>query len=44
MQLAEQIYIGFYTATILEWKKLLKADKYKELIDSLTTKIINKIL
>jgi hypothetical protein len=28
----EHIYIGFYTATILEWKKLLQPDKYKEII------------
>ncbi len=32
MELDEHIYIGFYTATILEWKKWLKAAKYKEII------------
>ncbi len=32
MELDEHIYIGFYTATILEWKKLLYPDKYKEII------------
>jgi hypothetical protein len=26
--LFEHIYIAFYTATILEWKHLLKPDKY----------------
>jgi putative transposase len=32
----EQRYIAFFTATILEWKHLLKPDKYKALIvDSL---------
>jgi hypothetical protein len=25
----EHIYIAFYTATILEWKHLLKLNKYK---------------
>jgi hypothetical protein len=29
-------YIQFFTATILEWKPLLKPDKYKQLVlDSL---------
>jgi REP element-mobilizing transposase RayT len=30
--LFEHIYIAFYTATILEWKHLLKPDKYKQII------------
>lgn len=32
MKLDEHIYIGFHTATILEWKHLLKPDKYKDII------------
>ena len=28
----ENIKLGFYTATILDWKKLLMPDKYKEII------------
>ncbi len=28
----EHQHIAFFTATILEWKHLLKPDKYKELI------------
>ncbi|WP_369426430.1 hypothetical protein [Pontibacter anaerobius] len=32
----EQQHIAFFTATILEWKHLLKPDKYKQIIvDSL---------
>ena len=32
----EHEYIGFFTATILEWQKLLKPHKYKQIIlDSL---------
>ena len=31
-QLFEHQYIAFFTATILEWKKLLKPDKYKKII------------
>src|SRR5690606_9134440 len=32
LDLDEHFKIGFYTATILEWKKLLKPDKYKEIV------------
>ena len=32
LELDEHLKIGFYTATILEWKKLLKPDKYKEIV------------
>ena len=41
--LFEHIYIAFYTATILEWKHLLKPDKYKQIIiDSLAFLIKEK--
>lgn len=32
MELDEHYKIGFYTATILEWKKLLMPDQYKDII------------
>ncbi len=32
LELEEHCKIGFYTATILEWKNLLKPDKYKDVI------------
>ena len=32
MELDEHNKIGFYTATMLEWKKLLKPDKYRDII------------
>lgn len=30
--MAQEHYVQFFTATILEWKHLLKPDKYKQLI------------
>ena len=30
--LDEHVKIGFYTATILNWQKLLKPDKYKDIV------------
>ncbi|MCC9165461.1 transposase [Pontibacter harenae] len=39
----EQRHIAFFTATILEWKHLLKPDKYKNLIiESLRFLVENK--
>ena len=39
----EQRHTCFFTATILEWKKLLKPDKYKSIIiDSLKFLVVNK--
>jgi len=31
-ELEEHFKIGFYTATILEWKNLLRPDKYKQIV------------
>lgn len=39
----EQRHIAFFTATILEWKHLLKPDKYKDIIlNSLRFLVVNK--
>ncbi|GAB3815663.1 hypothetical protein GCM10028895_10070 [Pontibacter rugosus] len=39
----EQQYMAFFTATILEWKHLLKPDKYKDIIlNSLRFLVENK--
>jgi len=39
----EEEYVQFFTATILEWKHLLKPDKYKQIIlDSLQFLVANK--
>ncbi len=34
LDLEEHYKIGFYTAAILQWKKLLRPDKYKVIITS----------
>ena len=34
--------IQFYTATILEWKHLLKPDKYKQIIVDSLTYLVNE--
>lgn len=31
-ELEKHLKIGFYTATILDWKKLLKPEKYKDIV------------
>jgi len=37
MTIKKECYAEYYTATIVEWKKLLKPDKYKDIIiDSLS--------